>query len=322
MNDRGKYIIKEPFFHTKLKNILNLGDIYTLIVLGVYTLFDVILMFSIENAWQWMLYNLLIAGTVLSIATLDSMINSGKFFHLFRRLYIVAVVFFIYSQGQVYIRAFNPRLYDGVLMGWDQALFGVNPTEWMKQFITPVLTEYLQFAYVTFFFLPVIHGVELYLKKRDDDFINLIGIIVFSFYFSYLLYFFLPAIGPRFSLHGFFVTNTEMPGIWLTDFFRNFVNSGGGIPDGAARPEFYVNRDCMPSGHTWITLVNIYMAYKFKVKTRWLFYILGFSLIFATIYLRYHYVVDVMAGIVFAVVTILIEPRLKGVFKKRGFTKL
>jgi membrane-associated phospholipid phosphatase len=76
------------------------------------------------------------------------------------------------------------------------------------------------------------------------------------------------------------------------------VNAGGGITAGAMHPVDVVNRDCMPSGHTMLTLVNIILAFHFRSRFRWVFVVIGGSLIVSTVYLRYHYVVDVLVGIV------------------------
>jgi len=110
------------------------------------------------------------------------------------------------------------------------------------------------------------------------------------------LYFCLPAIGPRFTIHDFALTSQELPGVWITDMLRNIINVGGGVVKGVADPTSVVNRDCMPSGHTMLTLVNIALAFRFKSRYRYVFLIIGGSLIFGTVYLRYHYVVDLLVG--------------------------
>jgi membrane-associated phospholipid phosphatase len=313
---------KKSYFNKfRIHDILSIAEFYTIITLSVFVILSIVLFGSIQEAWKWIIYNFLVSGFIISVAVIDKNTKFGKHFSLFRRLYIVFVVFFVYTQVQIYIRAMNPGLYDETLIKWDFAIFGTHPTRFFKQFYNPILTEYLQFAYFTFFFLPVSHGLELFFSKKEEEFNTLVAFIVFSFYFSYLMYFFMPAIGPRFTIHEFSAISREMPGIWLTDFFRSFIDTGGGIPLGIANPEIYTNRDCMPSGHTWITIVNIYLAYKFASKTRWIYYILGFSLIFSTIYLRYHYVVDIIAGIFFAILTIIIEPKIKNMFNKYGFGK-
>ncbi len=301
---------------SSISNLLTLAEIYSMVMLALFTALAIIYRGSLDNAIYWIAYNVLISIVIYCVAKIDGLSVLGKYFRLFRRLYTVLIVFFIYSQAQVYIRIVNPELYDEYLIRWDYSIFGIHPTYFFGKFSNPYLTEYLQFAYFTFFFMPVSLGLELYLSKRDREFDNLVGIIVFSFFFSYLMYFFMPAIGPRFTLHNYHAIGIEMPGLFLTDFFRNFVDSGGGIPPGIASPELFVNRDCMPSGHTWITLVNIYIAYKYKAKTRTVYLVLGFSLIISTIYLRYHYVVDVFAGIFFAVITLLIEPKIHSFYVK------
>lgn len=313
---------KKSFFNLfRIQDFLSIAEFYTIISLSIFVILSVVLFGSIEDAWKWILYNITILIFIISVAFIDNNNKFGKHLRLFRRLYIVLIVFFVYTQVQIYIRVINPGLYDETLIKWDYGIFGTNPTHFFKQFYNPVLTEYLQFAYFTFFFLPVLHGLELFFTKRDEEFNTLVAFIVFSFYFSYMMYFFMPAIGPRFTLHEYSGIGTEMPGLWITGFLRNFIDTGGGVPFGVANPELFVNRDCMPSGHTWITIVNIYLAFKFVSKTRWIYYILGSSLIFATIYLRYHYVVDVFAGIFFAILTIIIEPRIRLLFGRLGFGK-
>jgi len=220
------------------------------------------------------------------------------------------LVFFIYSQVQVYIKVLNPHDYDNILIGWDRFLFGTDPTVLLKKISFPALTEFLQISYMTYFLMPLIHAVELHLRGDDKVFNRFAGLIIFCFYFSYLLYFFMPAIGPRFTLHDFGLTSSEIPGLWLTETLRSIVNSGGGIPDGALNPAQYVYRDCMPSGHTMMTLMNLILSFRLKSKFRWVFLLFGVSLIFGTVYLRYHYVVDVFAGIAFCFVVLWLEPKI------------
>jgi membrane-associated phospholipid phosphatase len=58
-----------------------------------------------------------------------------------------------------------------------------------------------------------------------------------------------------------------------------------------------------------MTLMNMIIAFKLRSSLRWIFFFMGISLIFATIYLRYHYVVDVLFGIVFAFLALWLEPK-------------
>ncbi|MBE2188721.1 MAG: phosphatase PAP2 family protein [Desulfobulbaceae bacterium] len=309
--------IKEPLLQFNLKEILKMSDIYSLSILSVYTLLAIFFSPYIDGSITLIYINILIMAGIVSIATIDEKFKAGRLFTLFRRVYIAPLIFIVYDQIQNYIPMLNPNLYDLTLIAWDKAIFGVNPTEWIYQFAFPALTEFMQTSYMLYFFMPLAHGIELHLKREDKKLGEFSRIILFAFYTSYLLYFIMPAIGPRFFIHDFFAMDLELPGLFLTDFFRNVVNSGGGIPDGVMNPADFVNRDCMPSGHTMVTLVNIYVVFRNKSIFRYPILIFGLSLIVSTIYLRYHYMVDVMAGAVCAVIALYLEPKVRLFVKEK-----
>ncbi len=189
--------------------------------------------------------------------------------------------------------------YDQILIKIDRFIFGTDPTVFLHQFANPVLTEILQIAYSTFFFLPIILGIELLLNKKTDEFYYATFLVLYGFFLSYIGYILVPAIGPRFTLHDFSLTNKELPGLFLTNFLREVINSGESIPSGTLNPAEVVQRDVFPSGHTQMTLIVMYLAYKFNVKLKYFFWVTGTLLIIATVYLRYHYVIDLIGGAVF-----------------------
>jgi membrane-associated phospholipid phosphatase len=312
--------LKEPLLKFKLREILKMSDIYTLSILILYTCLAFIYGKYIPQSTYLVFINITLMAGIISIATIDEKFEAGRLFILFRKLYIIPLIFIIYSQVQYYIPMVNPHLYDLILIDWDLALFGVNPTQWIYQFASPTITEFMQFSYMLYFFMPLAHGVELYFKKEDKKLGEFSRIILFTFYLSYLTYFLMPAIGPRFFLHDFFTMDAELPGLWLAEFFRETVNSGGGIPLGTTDPANFANRDCMPSGHTMVTLVNMIVVFRNKSIFRYPILFFGTALIISTVYLRYHYAVDVIAGIVLGLLALFLEPKIRWLVKnKLGF---
>ena len=101
----------------------------------------------------------------------------------------------------------------------------LNPTR-LTHFAHPVLTEVLQVAYTIFYLLFLAAGLELYRRKDRAVFHFYMFTCVYGFYLSYLGYFTLPAVGPRFTLHDFGMLDQELPGLWLTPYLRWFVNAG------------------------------------------------------------------------------------------------
>ncbi len=223
-----------------------------------------------------------------------------KHIHLW---YVAPLIIFTFKQLYFMVHPIHPTDYDKLLIQIDRWIFGVDPTVWIYQFANPILTELLQIVYNLFYLLPIILGIELVLKKRMLEFEYAAFLVVYGFFLSYLGYFSLPAIGPRFTLHDFYAIEWELPGLLLTNALREFVNIGESIPSGTPNPELVVQRDVFPSGHTQLTLVVMILSYKFKAGTKYFLIPAGILLIIATVYMRYHYVIDLIAGFVFMLFT-------------------
>jgi membrane-associated phospholipid phosphatase len=70
--------------------------------------------------------------------------------------------------------------------------------------------------------------------------------------------------------------------------------------------------DAFPSGHTAISLMCLYYAWKEREKKLVAVLIpVVTGLLFSTVYLRYHYVIDVIAGLALTGLTIVLAPGLR-----------
>lgn len=282
-------------------------DVYTLILLAVFVLLSLIYYPYIPVALSKVLLDAFLALGIGALVVLHAL-SDAPLFSMLRRFYVIPIIYLMYDQVHVFVPVVHPVDYDDLLISADRWLFHADPTVVLEAYSLPVLTEYLQICYFLFYVLPIMQAVELWRKgdvKRLDLFAR--G-MVFCYFISYLAYFAMPAIGPRFTLHDFAALDAEIPGLVLTPWIREVINVGGGVAVGAPDPAGVVNRDCMPSGHTMMTLVNILLGFRFRSRFRWLFLIVGGSLIFSTVYLRYHYVVDVLVGVVFAAIFLPLEP--------------
>ena len=227
------------------------------------------------------------------------------------RWYCYLIIILIFKEIYRMVHPIHPTDYDQLLISIDRWLFGVNPTQWIGQFAHPFLTEILQIAYFSYYILFIILGVELYRRYAIQDFDKAAFMIVYGFYLSYLGYFALPGIGPRFTLHNFSSLETDLPGLWLTPILRGIINAGESIPQSHIDAVNLVQRDVFPSGHTQLTIIVMALGFRYKIKTRWLLLTLGSLLIVATVYLRYHYVVDLIAGALLAWFTLWTGDKLE-----------
>ncbi|MCI0707096.1 MAG: phosphatase PAP2 family protein [Ignavibacteriae bacterium] len=287
----------------KLFAPLNSADIVTISFLAFLTLLNLIFHAYVAEWYLLVPANALFIGLIVLLAHSAEQ-HRTKLLMQIHRWYLYAAVLLTFKELYFMVRPIHPIDYDALLISIDKWIFGVNPTEWLAQFTSPVLTEILQLGYSSYYLLFIILGIDVIRKHSWQGYDNAAFMIVYGFYLSYLGYFLLPAVGPRFTLHSFEMLNQELPGVLLTELLRAFVNWGESIPSHLPNPVDFVQRDVFPSGHTQLSLVVVFCAFHYKIATRWLLAILTALLIIGTVYLRYHYVVDVIGGAIFFVLTI------------------
>ncbi len=233
-----------------------------------------------------------------------------KFLRVIHDWYPVPVIFFVFKEIYFVIQGLGLKDWDQFLIECDRYIFHTDPTVWLTKFSSPLITEILQVAYVSYYLLMITLGAELYARQEYQKFSFTVFTITYGFLLSYVGYMIFPAVGPRFTLHEFDKLNTDLPGIIFTNPLRDFINSGESIPQHVPNPIAFAQRDAFPSGHTQMTLIVMYLAHKFRISSRWWLYIFGTLLIISTVYLRYHYVADLLGGALFMIFTIRTAPKL------------
>jgi membrane-associated phospholipid phosphatase len=223
-----------------------------------------------------------------------------SFLKVLRFWYPVLIILYIFKEIYLLIHPVNPNDIDTVLINMDFGMLGVNPTQWIYRFANPALTELLQIVYIMYYLVIPLYGIELFLKKRYEDFQFSVFVLFSGFYIAYALYFIFPAVGPRFYLHDFYSIEKELPGLFLTNPFRVILNFAESIPVGVPNPQDYVQRDAMPSLHAEIAILLAYLSKKLGMKSFYFYLPYCLLMLLATIYLRYHYAVDLIAGALIA----------------------
>src|SRR3990172_6848305 len=276
---------------------------YDLVVVVFYiilTILHIIFYDRIETWWIWILVNVGIITLAFTLAYLETKYDNS-FWASLHYWYIIPLILITFKEIYFMVKPIRVYDYDNLFIAIDRWMFGTDPTHLLYKIATPLLTEILQIIYGMFYLLPIILGLVLLRKKKYVKMDFAMFIIIYGFCLSYLGYFMLPGIGPRFTLHNFFTINEELPGLLLTNFLRDLVNSGESIPPGTLNPAEVVQRDIFPSGHTMITLIVIYLSVRLNSRSRYFFVPVGSLLIFSTVYLWYHYVIDLIGGLIFMI---------------------
>lgn len=287
----------------KLLQTLTTSDLATIVFLIALSLLNA-LFATVVRAWLLLVgSNVLLIVLILFFAA-KAKNSSSRVVRYIRDWYPVPMILYVFKETWFMVHPIHPRDYDWLLINIDRWIFGTDPTRWLMTFAHPVITEILQISYACYYLILISVFFELDLEKRHTEYFLGAFLVVYGFYLSYIGYFLLPAVGPRFTLHDFNSMNSDLPGLWVSITLRDIVNAGESIPKGVSQAVDFAQRDAFPSGHTQLTLVILYIAFTNRLRSRWVLLIVGSLLIVSTVYLRYHYVVDVIVGAVFFAFTI------------------
>jgi membrane-associated phospholipid phosphatase len=185
--------------------------------------------------------------------------------------------------------AANPGRDDWLILA-DRWLFGVDPTVWLERFVSPALTTAMYVAYCLYFVAPFVVAWHIWRHAGLAPLRRYIFIVVLSFYVSYAGYVLVPAKGPRDALeHAQTIKLADLQSTAVARFIPKWMNV----------VEKNKN-DVFPSGHVMLTTVCTMLAWPYSRKLFWLLVPVTIGVCVSTVYCRYHYVVDVIAGFLLA----------------------
>lgn len=230
----------------------------------------------------------------------------SRWFRGLREILPFLTCILIYTNLHDTIGFVNPHDVHYFLIGLDQELFGVQPCVWAERFLTPGRTELMQFFYLNFFWIAPSTSLLLLLRRRWPEFrAATLGVIV-CFFLGYFLYVVFPAAPPRLVLVYEFKKSLQ----GYPHLFSNFSARAFELLPVDSRAAF-------PSLHAAVSLVAL--AYAWRSLRAWFWMLLPFvlGLWVSTIYLRHHYVVDLLAGWALAPLAIWLAPRLDAWWARR-----
>ena len=210
--------------------------------------------------------------------------------------YPAAFIPFVYESLGALIAAARGRPRDDVLIAADRAILGGDLSVILQPLVTPFLAAFLYVAYSMYYFLPLVLGGFLW--SRDVAAARrYIFTLSACFYVSYAGYFTIPAYGPRTAL----ADRNRVP--LETSAVARVISK-------TINELEHTKLDAFPSGHTMITVAVLIVAWRRARRLFWVLLPVGTLLIASTMYCRYHYLVDVIAGVVLAFATVPLGDRL------------
>ncbi len=256
-----------------------------------YLLLTLLILLFHHNQKNWLgnvLLHLIVIGAVLFfIPWLDK--QTGKVAHFIRNWYIVMAFPLLYLDVGQFLHLITRREFDPIIIEVERWLCGGLPNLWVQKYVTPPLTEFMQLSYSIYWITIPLGGFIFYFDGDEQLYEYLLHLVTITFFLSYLIFIFFPVAGPRFYL----ANQIKVPyqGLLLTHYLRGFVHNVG-FRGGA-----------FPSSHVGVAVVILIYVWRFKRKIAlFLFLPLVLALSTATVYGQYHYLTDVLAGLMMGLI--------------------
>ena len=210
--------------------------------------------------------------------------TTQRFWHFWRHWYPHLFFLFCFEELGKLVHLVTPTWQDAKLIAFDQWLTGVNPSLWLERFARPALNEFMQCAYLTYFVFLLILGGILYYRHDLKSYWAVMTYSAVGYVFGYIISIFFPVQSPWFALAGMWHSN--LAGGPFTGL-SNLIEKYGRV-HGAA----------FPSQHVAGAVAALWGAWRHRRWLFWIFLPCVLCMCVSTVYVRNHYVADVLGGIV------------------------
>ncbi len=222
--------------------------------------------------------------------------NGSRLAEIIANWYPILLFGFFFEEIGLIVHAIHAGWFDDWLMSAEYSLFGVHPTVWIEQYHSFWGTEILQLAYTSYLVLTL--GLAAYFWRRGErtPFQILVVSTCVAYYLGYLIFVFFPIESPYHTLKSL---QAVEPTVGPFSALINWIERYGRVHGGA-----------FPSAHVSGSVVVLICAWRHARQVGYLLLPLVIAICIATVYGRYHYVVDVVAGVVMAIIGCAIGMRL------------
>jgi membrane-associated phospholipid phosphatase len=207
---------------------------------------------------------------------------ASRWWHFWRHWYPHLFFLFCFEELAYLMTLVTPHWQDAKLIAFDYWLTGVHPSVWLEQFATTGRNEFMQAVYLSYFTYLLILGAILYARREWKAYWSIMAYSMAGYMIGYFIAMLFPVESPWFSLAGWWKAPLAGGSVTAT---INFIEHFGRVR-GAA----------FPSQHVAGAVAALWGAWKFR---RWLFWTMlpvFLCMCVSTVWGRYHYVGDVLAG--------------------------
>ena len=211
--------------------------------------------------------------------------------------YGLALIPALYTELAVLnVAVFNGRYFDSIVLGWEQALFGGQPSRDLAQTMPFLpLSELLHFSYLSYYLIIYGPPLYLYLRGRRTAHQQLVFTLMLTFFAHYIFFIYFPVQGPRYIF--------PAPGGDISSgFFYGLAHRvlEVGSSQGAA----------FPSSHVGVSFAQAALAFRLLPRVAPIVLLLSVGLALGAVYGGFHYAIDALCGLAFGLLLFALAPRV------------
>jgi membrane-associated phospholipid phosphatase len=222
-------------------------------------------------------------------------IAQNKYYRFIRNFYPLLLLSYFYKETG-YLNNILFDYFDPFFAKAEQLLWGMQPAiEFSKHFPQKWFSELMNFGYFFYYLITFGLSYTLYILKPQKA-EKVIFVIVTSFIIYYLIFILFPVKGPQFY---FPVNDAQTVDSY---FFSKLVKMAQHIGE--------TETGAFPSSHVGMSVIFLILSYKYLRKAFWIILLPVILLWFATVYIKAHYLIDVLGGFVSAPLIYFITVKL------------
>lgn len=208
----------------------------------------------------------------------------------------VAITPLFYMELATLNQQLFPGYFDAAVQGWEEALFGAQLSVVSSGWFDALwFSELLHVGYVSYYLIVPVALLAGWKFGRRAGLEQVAFTTALAFYLCYLCFAVFPVAGPRYEF-------ARIAGPQTDGFFFSIVH--GILETGSAKGTAF------PSSHVAATIGAWIAAGLYDRRVFWTLAPFAVSLTLGTVYGRFHYGIDALAGLVFAAVAVPWAPRL------------
>jgi len=240
----------------------------------------------------------------------------NRLLDLLRHFYPILLYTALYCETGLLNQMFVAGYLDGFFIRLEERLFGFQPcVVFMERVPYLLVSELFYFSYSMYFVMIAGVGLALYLQDRGH-FFHYVSLASFVFYICYLTFIFLPVAGPAvywmegpefWAAHGLPPLDLAFPAAIQWGPFFHIM--------GFIYYHFEGHGAAFPSSHVAVAICTAWFSWRYLPRIRHIHLVVVLLLCLATVYCRYHYAVDVLAG---ALVAAVLMPLGQHLYRRCG----